>query len=269
MPAHSCPQSRIPGRPAFLTHSPHIPFPKPLSFAMITSCRLMHRHILTAAFAALISTLQALALPFPAQFTKPPQGPDRSLNTWLLGVWETTAPSPTNPAAPPSSWSLTLAPRSSDTMAFTLRQNSPSIPPQPPATGTAWTAGVGDARLLILHFDQPENPALPALTLGWQLLDPLTLRLRPITLSEQPNPSSPFALRTHIRREFRQGRLFATGLLWKKSADITWPRPPTEPALITPTRNLPPPPRPTPQNPRNSLPTNQPRSPTNPFPSLP
>jgi hypothetical protein len=148
-----------------------------------------------------------------------------------------------------------LAPLTSDRMVLTLEDRNKDGRVLRQGQGRAWISRVGQASFLVAeiaadgtpltsNFDSPKF-----LVVGYQLLDPLNVRLRELLLPPEATGASRFNLRKMIRAAFRDGSLFqAREQIWTKTGEIYW-QPDGNPATdtFTPPRNVPPPvPTPTP-----------------------
>lgn len=171
-------------------------------------------------------------LPAGCLYESAPTGPSRSDNTWLLGVWEhTTKEGETRKAI--------VTPVGSDQMLIIFEEKNANGRVQRSGTYPAWISRVGDAVLLTIEAKDPAPGGY--FLLGYQLLDPLNVRLREVTLDSGAIRPGAFALRSAIRRAFRDGTLFGgDDEIWTKIGEIYWD-PEGNPAEHTfrPTRNLP------------------------------
>lgn len=170
----------------------------------------------------------------------PPSPPSQSVNTWLLGVWEAKS-------AEGNLRRATVAPSSSDRMTVLYEEINPKKQVVRSGTFPAWISHVGSAKLLVVEVPSPEKKnGKGYLLLGYQLLDPLNVRVRELVTDISESSAPPFALRKTIREHFKKGTLFSGNHeIWQKTGEVFSPKKDADPAQDTfvPTRNLP---RPTP-----------------------
>lgn len=184
----------------------------------------------------------------PEFFSHPPTGPSRSDNTWLLGVWEMPKLSAED-GSRQGTYRAVLAPLTSDRMMLTLEDRNAEGRVLRQMQARAWISRVGQATFLVAEVIPDGTPltsdleGTKFLVVGYQLLDPLNVRLRELMLPPEAYQAGRFHLRRMIRQAFNNGTLFqARSQIWTKTGEIYW-RPDGDPATdtFTPTRNLPPP----------------------------
>ena len=179
-------------------------------------------------------------------FEVAPTGPSRSNNTWLMGVWEFTAKDGTKKKAivtpVESDWMEIFE---SDRMEIFYLEKAKGGKVKRQGQYPAWISRVGQASLLVVEVDGPEGQGY--LLLGYQLLDPLTIRIREVTLNTAELKPGAYQLRKAIREAFKEGMLYrGDEEIWERTGEIYW-SPEGNPAEHTfePPRNVPPPVRPT------------------------
>lgn len=164
-----------------------------------------------------------------------PTGPSRSNNTWLLGVWET-------PTEKGGLRRAVISPTDSDRMVLVFTEIDEKKNKVAEFTGAAWVSRVGRATLLTIELPSATQGAPPVYgIIGYQLLNPLLVRVREVTLDEEARTVDAFQLRRFIRRALQAATLFAgRDELWTKVGEIYW-NPEGNPATDTfaPPRNLP------------------------------
>jgi hypothetical protein len=167
-------------------------------------------------------------------FASAPTGPSRSNNTWLLGVWET-------PTEKGGLRRAVISPVDSDRMLVIFSEIDEKKKKVAEFTATAWISRVGHATLLTMELPPTAQGAPPVYgVVGYQLLTPLLVRLREVTLDEEARGATSYRLRQSIRRAFKDATLFnGRDELWSKVGEIYW-NPEGNPAMDTfaPPRNL-------------------------------
>ncbi len=164
-----------------------------------------------------------------------PSGPSRSNNTWLLGVWEAEGEKG-------NTYRAVVTPSTSQRMTVFFTEKNKQGKTVQSGQYQSWISRVGSASLLV--FEIPEEGGPRYLVLGFQLMDPLKVRLREVTLDSSKPLGSSFRTRVEIRRQFALGELFrGKQVLWHKTGEIFWEpeKDGGDPArnTFTPTRNLP------------------------------
>lgn len=160
--------------------------------------------------------LVAVAGCLPESFLSAPTGPSRSNNTWLLGVWET--PKEGNEGV----FRAVVTPVSSDRFLVLLEDRDANGKVLRGTNFEAWISKVGKATLITGQFPDPDQPGR-FLVFGYQLLDPLTVRIREINPPVEALQASPFQLRQAIRRAFKEGTLYqGEEQIWTKTGEIFW-----------------------------------------------
>lgn len=167
-------------------------------------------------------------------YDAPPTGPSRSNNTWLLGVWEyhTTEG---------HSRKAIVTPLDSDRVTIIYQELDANKKKVQAGTFTGWISKVGQASLLTIAIPQEGNLGKNSyLLLGYQLLNPMNVRLREVTLDPSAQTASAYQLRKLIRRSFRDGTIFSGKYeIWKKTGEVFW-NPQGNPAedTFSPIRNV-------------------------------
>lgn len=180
-------------------------------------------------------TILFLLLPFLLSgclFEVAPTGPSRSDNTWLLGVWEFED-------ADGNKKKAIVAPTQSDRMVVVFEEKNKGGKILRSGTYPAWISKVGQATLLVFEVSGQQESGY--FLLGYQLLDPLTIRLREVTLGAYDRKPGAYGLRSVIRQAFREGTLFqGEQEIWSKTGEIFWQQG-GDPAKDTfvPPRNVP------------------------------
>jgi hypothetical protein len=171
----------------------------------------------------------------PETYLSAPTGPSRSNNTWLPGVWE--APKEENKGV----FRAVVTPVSSDRFLIFLEDRDAAGKVLRGTNFEAWISRVGQATLITGLASAPgETPRY--FVFGYQLLNPLTVRLRELTLAEDARELSSFQLRQSIRRALKEGTIFrGEDALWTKTGEIFWdPEGTPEQNTFSPPRYLPP-----------------------------
>jgi hypothetical protein len=179
--------------------------------------------------------LGALTGCLPESYLSAPTPPTRSNNTWLLGVWET--PKEEGKGV----FRAVVTPVSSDRFLIFLEDRDAQGKVLQSASSEAWISRVGDAYLVTCKSPDPAQ-AGRYLVFGYQLLDPLNVRVRELTLPEGATEATSFQLRKAIRRGYKDATIFrGEDQVWQKTGEIFW-NPDGSPATDTfaPPRNIPP-----------------------------
>jgi len=165
-------------------------------------------------------------------FESAPTNPSRSNNTWLLGVWEYTDTEGAIRKA-------TLTPSNSDRMQIFYEEFNSAGKKIRSGTYSGWVSRVGQASLLTVELK--EGATTGYLVVGFQFLDPLSVRMREVTAEETAKTASPFQLRAAIRQAFKEGTIFqGRNEIWTKTGEIYWdPEGDPEQHTFAPPRNLP------------------------------
>lgn len=165
-----------------------------------------------------------------------PSGPSQSVNTWLLGVWESKSEEGNLRKA-------IVAPSSSDRMTIVYEETNSKKQIVHSGSFSAWISHVGSAKLLVVEVPSPDQKnGKGYLLLGYQFLDPLTIRIREISPEITDAKTSAFNLRKSIRQLFKKGSLYSSKQeLWQKTGEVFSPKKNGNPAqdTFTPPRNLP------------------------------
>lgn len=145
----------------------------------------------------------------------PPAGPSRTLNTWLLGVWEYRT-------AEGNTLRVTVAPASSHRYRLRIEEMGRDRKPSKSTDMQGWIARVGELNLLILEIPQEQGKS-KYMVLAHQLLSPN--RVRVVVVNVELKGQSAFALRQAIRRAIRKGELFRVdGMIWQRTGEVVWQR---------------------------------------------
>lgn len=179
--------------------------------------------------------LGALGGCLPETFSTAPAGPTRANNTWLLGVWE--APR----AEGGGVFRAVVTPKSGNRSLLFLEERDAEGRVIKSASFESWITKVGQATLIAAKCLDGEK-AGRYVVFGYQLLDPLNVRIRALNLPAEAFEATSFTLRKAIRRAFKDGTLFqGDDLIWKKTGEIYWnPEGNPEADTFTPPRYLPP-----------------------------
>jgi hypothetical protein len=155
-----------------------------------------------------------------------PSAPSRSDNTWLFGVWEGDG------LKEGTTYRVVVAPTESDRMQVVYSEKNKAGKVVKSGTAAAWISRVGQVSLLVVELSPgPGDPSY--LLLGYQILSPLSIRVREVTLDPPEPPANPFRLRVAIRKAFREGTLFGGGqAIWQRKGEVYWPENP-DPATDT------------------------------------
>lgn len=152
-----------------------------------------------------------LLLPGCLMFEKPITGPSRSINTWMLGVWEYPKPNGEIRQA-------LVVPQNNDHYLISFRELTQNRKLKSSREFTAWISRVGLVSFLTVKVDGQYCPV------HFQLLSPVEVRLRIPAWDEGSEGLTPYELRQQVRRKFKEGTLLAEGgETWTKVADIYWP----------------------------------------------
>lgn len=145
-------------------------------------------------------------------FQHPPTEPSRSMNTWLLGVWEHRNEDGT-------SFRAGVMPYLSDRYMIYYRRFDKSGRSVSAERYEAWISRVGRISLLTVAVPRPEGMRYDVI--GIQLLSPQQIRaLQP---EIDPDPVSSFRMRVDIRRKFKRGELFGgVDQTWSKIGEVYW-----------------------------------------------
>jgi hypothetical protein len=167
-----------------------------------------------AIFAILL--LGAFAGCLPETYLSAPSAPSRSNNTWILGVWET--PKDENKGV----FRAVVTPVSSERFLILLEDREPGGKVLRSGSFEAWISKVGRATLITGTTPDP-GQAGRYLVFGFQLLDPLTVRVRELTLPADAIQATSFQLRKAIRSALKDGTIFqGEDQLWTKTGEIFW-----------------------------------------------
>ena len=159
-------------------------------------------------------------------------GPTASINTWLLGVWETS-----NDKGRTAS--VTVTPIRSDRYAVAL-----SLPGKTPRevlrySFEMWPSRVGSTVFLTLRCLESPGDIPPGahVFIQPQLLDQNTLRIHGLQLDASPSASS-YALRKEIRLKLKELSLYegAQSVVWNRVGEVAWKTDGSDPAF-EPLRN--------------------------------
>lgn len=152
-------------------------------------------------------------------FDKPlTNGPTEAINTWLLGVWETTDDKDRTSRA-------MVTPINADRYAVEL-----AIPGKKPREMSRysfemWPSRVGDTLFLTLRcLESPGDiPVGGHVFLQAQLLDQHSVRLRGLSLSADPSASS-YELRREVRRQLKALALYegTPSVVWNRTEEVYW-----------------------------------------------
>lgn len=156
-----------------------------------------------------------------------PTAPSRSNNTWLLGVWEGEG------FEKGKTFRIVVSPTESDRLQVIYTEKNAQKKVVRSGSAPAWVSRVGQANLFVV--DLSEVSGEPSyLLLGYQILTPLSIRVREVTLDPAEPPANPFRLRVAIRRAFLQGTLFGGAqTILTRTGEVYWPRENADPAADT------------------------------------
>ncbi len=147
-----------------------------------------------------------------------PSGPSRSDNTWLLGVWEGKG------IKEGSTFRAVVAPTGTDRMQVFYTEKNPQGKVLAQGSAAAWISRVGQVNLLVVELSNNLNTP-SYLLLGYQILSPLSVRIREVTLDPPTPPANPFRLRVAIRKAFAEGTLFSGAqAIWYRTGEVYWPQ---------------------------------------------
>ncbi|MFV0338220.1 MAG: hypothetical protein ACK5LK_08280 [Chthoniobacterales bacterium] len=160
-----------------------------------------------------------------------------SVNTWLFGKWE-------HKTEKGLLKKLTIGPlegsRDSQYVLY-LQEYSKSGKLERTNTYTAWHSRVGSIPLITIAV--PTEQGTKYQLVVFQLLSPLTLRVRELQMTPEEKALSSFQLRVALRKKFQDGTLLAdeVGAIWTKVSEIYRPEGGLAgPQPDQPLRNLPP-----------------------------
>ena len=175
---------------------------------------------------SLLLLAAVLLLPGCLMFEEPISGPSRSVNTWLLGVWEYPKPNGEILQAvvvPPNAGhgflsSLGVS-QNNNHYLISFRELTKNRKVKSSRDVTAWISRIGLVSFLTVEVDGQYLPV------HFQLLSPVEVRLRLPAWDEGSESMTPFELRKQVRRKFKEGTLLAKdGETWTKVSEIYWPR---------------------------------------------
>lgn len=162
-------------------------------------------------------------------------GPTKNVNTWLLGVWETTDDKGKTARA-------MVTPIASDRYAVQLALSGKGSHEVKRYEFEMWPSHVGDTLFLTLCCKESagEIPAGAHVFVQPQLLDQNTVRIRGLNLSADPSASS-YELRKEVRQKLKELSLYegAQSAVWNRVEEIYWSKDGADPAfkpLRNPTR---------------------------------
>lgn len=159
-------------------------------------------------------------------------GPTESVNTWLLGVWETT-----NDKGETAR--VKVAPTASDRYSVEL-----SAPSKKPGKGARyrfdmWPSQVGGTLFLTLACIESSGkiPLGSHVFVQAQLLDQNSVRARVLKLDGTPSATS-YELRKEIRRKLKDLSLYegAESAVWSRVEEVVWSKDGADPTF-QPIRN--------------------------------
>jgi len=160
---------------------------------------------------SLLLLAAVLLLPGCLMFDKPITPSSRSINTWMLGIWE----------FPKNNGELLQAavvPANSYQYAIYFREFGKNRKLKSEKVFTAWISRVGLVSFLTVNIDGQYTPV------HFQLLSPVEVRLRLPDWDAGSEALTPFQLRQQVRRKFKEGTLLASeGQTWTKVSEIYWP----------------------------------------------
>ncbi|HEY5792726.1 MAG TPA: hypothetical protein VIS74_05465 [Chthoniobacterales bacterium] len=144
-------------------------------------------------------------------FEKPITGPSRSINTWMLGVWEF-------PKKNGERLQAMVVPKDNDHYAIYLREFTKGRKLKSIKEYDAWISRVGLVSFLTVKVDGQYCPV------HFQLLSPVEIRLRLPDFDPGSEALTPYELRQQVRRKFKEGTLLTKeGEIWTKVSEIYWP----------------------------------------------
>jgi len=154
-------------------------------------------------------------------------GPSAGINTWLLGVWETTD-------AKGQTARVMVTPIQSDRYSVQL-----SLPGKKPGEiqrykFEMWPSRVGHTVFLTLRcLESPGDiPTGGHVFVQPQLLDQNSIRIRGIKLDAAPSASS-YELRKEVRIKLKELSLYegAQSVVWKRVEEVVWSTDGSDPAF--------------------------------------
>jgi len=166
-------------------------------------------------------------------FDNPPTGPSRSMNTWLLGQWE-------HKTKEGKTLKATVGPLDGSRYVIYLQEFNKAGKLVQTTTYPAWISRVGQIPLLTVEVNSGEGTRYAVMS--YQLLDPLSVRIRQLQMDDSARSLSSFQLRVAMRRQFKEGTLLPNevGAIWSKVSEIYWPPDGMDgPQPKQPLRNLP------------------------------
>ncbi len=159
-------------------------------------------------------------------------GPTKSVNTWLLGVWETTDDKGRTGRA-------MVTPVDSDRYAVQLALSGKGSREVKRYEFEMWPSRVGDTLFLTLRCLKSDGdiPTGGHVFVQPQLLNQNTVRVHGLSLDSDPGASS-FDLRKEVRRKLKELSLYegAQSAVWKRVEEVYWSRNGEDPAF-KPLRN--------------------------------
>lgn len=145
--------------------------------------------------------------------------PSETLNTWLLGEWEIEEKGGKTTAV--------VSPLADDRYAIHVSLAPTGGKGRREYDFEGWASRVGELTFFTLRnlkngTDMPEGTHV---FLHAQMIDQITMRLRPLQLDSPENTSS-FELRKEIRARIKEGTLYpdTDAKDWKRVAEIYWTR---------------------------------------------
>ena len=156
--------------------------------------------------------LLAAVLLLPGCFLDQPlTGPSRSVNTWMLGVWE-------HPQSNGELLRAVVIPKDSERYTIYFREYGKNKKLKREQEVDAWISRVGLVSFLTVEVDGRYCP------IHFQLLSPLEVRLRLPEFDPGSESLTPFELRKQVRQKFKDGTLLGKeGQTWVKVSEIYWP----------------------------------------------
>ena len=143
--------------------------------------------------------------------------PSEDLNTWLLGEWELKEKSGTSTAV--------VAPLSGDRYSVHVSLAPKGGNGRREYDFEAWASRVGKMTLFTLRSlkNSANLPEGAHVFLHAQMIDQVTVRLRPLQLDSPENATS-LELRKEVRSRLKDGTLYAEDSAkdWKRVAEIYW-----------------------------------------------